>query len=89
MRERSLLIVNWRDTTNPEGGGSERYVEEVASGLAVRGWTVTVLAMDGMRVDRLRFIPVSEGETASSAGGRADASGGAPDGLASSGGDQR
>jgi glycosyltransferase involved in cell wall biosynthesis len=43
MRERSLLIVNWRDTTNPEGGGSERYVEEVASGLAVRGWAVTVL----------------------------------------------
>jgi hypothetical protein len=34
MRDRSLLIVNWRDTTNPEGGGSERYVEEVATGRA-------------------------------------------------------
>jgi glycosyltransferase involved in cell wall biosynthesis len=43
MRERSLLIVNWRDTTNPEGGGSERYVEEVATGLARLGWSVTVL----------------------------------------------
>ncbi|HEY3004942.1 MAG TPA: glycosyltransferase family 4 protein [Kribbellaceae bacterium] len=43
MRERSLLIVNWRDTTNPEGGGSERYVEEVATGLAARGWSVSVL----------------------------------------------
>ncbi len=43
MRERSLLIVNWRDTTNPEGGGSERYVEEVATGLAALGWSVTVL----------------------------------------------
>ncbi|WP_246486256.1 glycosyltransferase family 4 protein [Kribbella qitaiheensis] len=35
--------MNWRDTTNPEGGGSERYVEEVARGLAVLGWSVTVL----------------------------------------------
>lgn len=43
MRDRSLLIVNWRDTTNPEGGGSERYVEEVATGLAEQGWRVTVL----------------------------------------------
>src|SRR6266540_2713393 len=43
MRERSLLIVNWRDTTNPEGGGSERYVEEGATGLAALGWSVTVL----------------------------------------------
>jgi glycosyltransferase involved in cell wall biosynthesis len=43
MRDRSLLIVNWRDTTNPEGGGSERYVEEVATGLAGLGWSVTVL----------------------------------------------
>lgn len=40
---RSLLVVNWRDTTNPEGGGSERYVEEVAAGLSRRGWSVTVL----------------------------------------------
>jgi glycosyltransferase involved in cell wall biosynthesis len=39
----TVLLVNWRDTTNPEGGGSERYVEEVAAGLARLGWTVTVL----------------------------------------------
>ncbi|TWD83711.1 glycosyltransferase involved in cell wall biosynthesis [Kribbella amoyensis] len=43
MRASSVLILNWRDTTNPEGGGSERYVEEVAKGLAVLGWSVTVL----------------------------------------------
>lgn len=43
MRDRSLLIVNWRDSTNPEGGGSERYVEEVATGLVALGWSVTVL----------------------------------------------
>jgi CBS domain containing-hemolysin-like protein len=64
-------------------------VPVVGDSVSLPGWTVTVLAMDGMRVDRLRFIPVSEGETASSAGGRADASGGAPDGLASSGGETR
>ena len=43
MRPQSVLLLNWRDTTNPEGGGSERYVEEVARGLAMLGWTVTVL----------------------------------------------
>lgn len=43
MRDRTVLLLNWRDTTNPEGGGSERYVEEVATGLAAAGWAVTVL----------------------------------------------
>ncbi|TCC49889.1 glycosyltransferase family 1 protein [Kribbella capetownensis] len=43
MRAQSVLMLNWRDTTNPEGGGSERYVEEVARGLAALGWSVTVL----------------------------------------------
>ncbi|MFD3400128.1 glycosyltransferase family 4 protein [Kribbella sp. NPDC058693] len=43
VRAQSVLLLNWRDTTNPEGGGSERYVEEVAKGLALLGWSVTVL----------------------------------------------
>lgn len=43
VRAQTVLLVNWRDTTNPEGGGSERYVEEVARGLARLGWSVTVL----------------------------------------------
>ncbi|MFC5268560.1 glycosyltransferase family 4 protein [Kribbella qitaiheensis] len=43
MREQTVLLLNWRDTTNPEGGGSERYVEEVARGLAELGWSVTML----------------------------------------------
>jgi len=34
---RSVLILNWRDTSHPEGGGSEVYVEHVAAGLASRG----------------------------------------------------
>jgi glycosyltransferase involved in cell wall biosynthesis len=43
VRGQTVLLLNWRDTTNPEGGGSERYVEEVARGLAELGWSVTVL----------------------------------------------
>jgi len=37
-----VLILNWRDTSNPEGGGSEVYVERVAAGLAARGHPVTL-----------------------------------------------
>lgn len=39
---RRLTILNWRDTTHPEGGGSERYVERIASGLSEQGWRVVV-----------------------------------------------
>ncbi len=35
-------MLNWRDTLHPEGGGSERYVETVAAGLAAAGHDVTV-----------------------------------------------
>lgn len=35
-----VLFVNWRDISHPEGGGSERYVQRVAEGLAARGLTV-------------------------------------------------
>src|SRR4029453_2079098 len=38
-----VLILNWRDTTHPEGGGSEVYVEHVAAGLAAQGRPVTLL----------------------------------------------
>jgi glycosyltransferase involved in cell wall biosynthesis len=37
-----VLILNWRDTTHPEGGGSELYVERVAAGLAGAGRPVTL-----------------------------------------------
>jgi len=40
---RHVLILNWRDTRNPEGGGSEVYVERMAAELAVRGHRVTLL----------------------------------------------
>jgi glycosyltransferase involved in cell wall biosynthesis len=39
---RDVLILNWRDLTNPEGGGSELYVESVASRLAAGGDRVTL-----------------------------------------------
>jgi glycosyltransferase involved in cell wall biosynthesis len=41
-RPGGVLILNWRDTTHPEGGGSEVYVERVAAGLAAQGRPVTL-----------------------------------------------
>jgi len=38
----AVLFVNWRDAAHPEGGGSERYVERMAEGLARRGYRVTI-----------------------------------------------
>jgi glycosyltransferase involved in cell wall biosynthesis len=37
-----VVILNWRDTANPEGGGSEVFVEEVAARLAADGRRVTL-----------------------------------------------
>jgi glycosyltransferase involved in cell wall biosynthesis len=37
------VILNWRDTTNPEGGGSELFVERVAAALAAGGRAVTLV----------------------------------------------
>jgi glycosyltransferase involved in cell wall biosynthesis len=38
-----VLFLNWRDTTHPEGGGSEVFLERVAAELVVRGYRATVL----------------------------------------------
>lgn len=57
-----ILFCNWRDTRNPEGGGSERYVENMAAGLVAEGHTVTIAcaAHDGApreeTVDGVRFV---------------------------------
>lgn len=40
---RHVLLLNWRDTRNPEGGGSEIYVERLAGELVARGYRATVL----------------------------------------------
>jgi glycosyltransferase involved in cell wall biosynthesis len=37
-----IVVLNWRDTRNPEGGGSERYIESVCRRLAAAGHQVTV-----------------------------------------------
>ena len=57
-----ILFCNWRDTRNPEGGGSERYVEEMAAGLVARGHRVTIAcakhdrAPDDEVRDGIRFV---------------------------------
>jgi glycosyltransferase involved in cell wall biosynthesis len=40
---RHVLFLNWRDTRNPEGGGSEVYVERIAGELVAAGHRATVL----------------------------------------------
>jgi glycosyltransferase involved in cell wall biosynthesis len=42
-RPRQVLFLNWRDTRNPEGGGSEVYVERIAAELAGRGYRATIV----------------------------------------------
>jgi glycosyltransferase involved in cell wall biosynthesis len=38
-----VLVLNWRDTGHPLGGGSETYVENLAEQLVARGHRVTVV----------------------------------------------
>ena len=59
---RHVVFLSWRDTGNPEGGGAERYLEKVATGLAARGCRVTVFsaayagAPPEEVVDGIRFV---------------------------------
>jgi len=39
---RSVLLLCWRDSDHPQGGGSERYLERVAAELAADGLMVTL-----------------------------------------------
>lgn len=43
---RHIVFMNWRDTANPEGGGSEVYVERIARGLVGLGHRVTIVCAD-------------------------------------------
>jgi glycosyltransferase involved in cell wall biosynthesis len=36
------MFLNWRDTSHPEGGGSERFVEQLAAWLAAEGDDVSI-----------------------------------------------
>jgi glycosyltransferase involved in cell wall biosynthesis len=52
VRPRRVVFLNWRDTAHPEGGGSERYVEQVAEGLAATGHDVSILCAAHGRAPR-------------------------------------
>lgn len=39
---REVLLLCWRDTGHPQGGGSERYLEEIGAVLAAQGVKVTL-----------------------------------------------
>ena len=39
-----MLLLSWRDTGNPEGGGAEVYLEQMAAGLVARGAKVTLMS---------------------------------------------
>jgi glycosyltransferase involved in cell wall biosynthesis len=62
VRGRHIAFFNWRDTQNPEGGGSERYVETMARGLVDRGAQVTIFcaaheeAPSDQVVDGVRYV---------------------------------
>jgi glycosyltransferase involved in cell wall biosynthesis len=58
-----IALLSWRDTTHPDGGGSEQYLESVARRLAAHGHEVTLVCaahgaapadevVDGVRVRR-------------------------------------
>lgn len=57
-----IVWLNWRDMANPEGGGSEVYLETIARGLAERGHEVTIIcaahdqAPDRETIDGVTFI---------------------------------
>jgi len=59
---RRVALLSWRDTGNPEGGGAEVYLEQVAQGLVEQGAEVTCFtaAYDGAApdevVDGIRYV---------------------------------
>lgn len=64
---REVLLLCWRDTGHPQGGGSERYLEQVGAQLAARGLKVTLRTArypGAPRRERLDGIDISR------AGGR-------------------
>ncbi|GLE51829.1 glycosyl transferase, partial [Mycobacterium montefiorense] len=60
---RSVLLLCWRDTGHPQGGGSEAYLQRIGAQLAASGVTVTLRTarypgaprhdvVDGVRISR-------------------------------------
>ncbi|GGC62556.1 glycosyltransferase family 4 protein [Hoyosella rhizosphaerae] len=52
---REVLLLCWRDTSHPLGGGSERYLEEVGAALAASGVRVTLRTSRSKGADRTEF----------------------------------
>ncbi|WP_264886221.1 glycosyltransferase family 4 protein [Dietzia sp. NCCP-2495] len=63
-----MLLLCWRDSTHPQGGGSERYLEHVADGLAAAGHTVVFRTSRSPGAARSETAP--SGVRYSRAGGR-------------------
>ena len=63
-----ILLLCWRDSTHPQGGGSERYLEHVADGLAAAGHTVVYRTSRSRGATR--SATTSTGVRFSRAGGR-------------------
>lgn len=59
---RHVVFFNWRDTANPEGGGSERYVESMARGVVRHGGRATIFcaahgeAPSEQTIDGVRYV---------------------------------
>lgn len=61
---REVLLLCWRDTGHPQGGGSERYLEQVGAQLAARGVKVTFRTArysGAARSERVDGIDISRG----------------------------
>ena len=63
-----ILLLCWRDGSHPQGGGSERYLEHVAAGLAAEGHTVVYRTSRSAGAARTEVTDA--GVTVSRAGGR-------------------
>ncbi|MFD4366728.1 glycosyltransferase family 4 protein [Rhodococcus sp. NPDC058521] len=64
---REVLLLCWRDTGHPQGGGSERYLEQVGAQLAARGIKVTLRTAKYSGASRSETV---DGIEISRAGGR-------------------
>src|SRR5690606_34263158 len=61
---REVLLLCWRDSGHPQGGGSERYLEQADAQLAARGVKVTLRTArypGAARRERIDGIDISRG----------------------------
>ena len=58
---KSILFVAWRDVSQPQAGGSELLVDRIASGLAERGHSVSLLCAGPVGNDRAYKVTASGG----------------------------